>query len=165
MVRGALLLGLAVVLGVVLLNTFDDGTDPFAQNLVASDGTTTTTGKPAPATTTTTVVTTPTLRPAGEVKVLPANGTSINRFGARVGDKLKQSSFNVLSAVDSTTKGITATVVYSTQGYELEAADVASKLGLAPTVVQSGAPPINAEELRGANVIVVAGSDLTSSIP
>jgi hypothetical protein len=165
MARGALLLGIAVILGVTLLNTFDDGTDPFAQNLVAASPTTTTTAEPPPATTTTTAAARPALRPPAEVKVLPANGTSVNRFGARVGDELKKSAFNVLSAVDTTSKGITATVVYSTPGYEAEAVDVAAKLGLPATAVQAGTPPIQASELRGANVVVVAGADLTSKIP
>jgi hypothetical protein len=166
MARGALLLAIAVVLGIVLLNTFDDGEDPFAQNLVAANTTTSTTTTTAPpATTTTSAPAKPALRAPADVKVLPANGTNVNRFGARVGDKLRQSGYNVLSAVDSTTKGVTATVVYSTQGYEAEAADVATRLGLTAAAVRAGAPPIESGDLRGANVIVVAGTDLASSIP
>jgi hypothetical protein len=149
----------------VLLNTFDDGTDPFTQDLVAAQATTTTTTEAPPATTTTTAPTAPTLRAPADVKVLPANGTSVNRFGARVGDRLKMSGFNVLSAVDTTTKGIATSAVYSTPGYEAEAVDVASKLGLPATAVQAGAPPVRADEIRGANVIVVGGADLTSKIP
>ena len=56
------------------------------------------------------------------------------------------------------------TVVYSTAGYEADAVDVAAKLGLPPTVVQAIAPPVKAVELRGANVIVVAGTDLTDRL-
>jgi hypothetical protein len=165
MARGALLLGIAVILGVALLNTFDDGTDPFAQHLVAVDTTTTTTTAAAPATTTTTQPATPALRAPADVKVLPANGTGVNKFGARVGDELRKSGFNVLSPVDSTTKGVTASVVYSTPGYEAEAADIASKLQLPATAVQATAPPIKPDELRGANVVVVGGTDLESRIP
>ena len=98
------------------------------------------------------------------MKVLPANGTGVNKFGARVGDELKKSGFNVLSPVDSTTKGVTTSVVYSTAGYEADAVDVAAKLGLPPTAVQAIAPPVKAVELRGANVIVVAGTDLTNRL-
>jgi hypothetical protein len=165
MARGALLLAIAVVLGVVLLNTFDDGKDPFAEGLVATDTTTsTTTTIAAPATTTTSTAAKPTLHASGDVKVLPANGTNTNRFGARVGDKLKASGFNVLSAVDSTPKGVAASVVYSTPGYEADAADIASKLGLAAAAVKTGAPTVSSSDLRGANVIVVAGTDLISKI-
>ena len=58
MLRGALLLAIAVVLGVVLLNRFDNGTDPFAQSLTASGkATTTTTTTAAPPVTTTTAAT------------------------------------------------------------------------------------------------------------
>ena len=85
MLRGALLLAIAVVLGVVLLNRFDNGTDPFAQSLTASGkATTTTTTTAAPPVTTTTAATAaPRLRAPADVKVLPANGTGVNRFGAR----------------------------------------------------------------------------------
>jgi LytR cell envelope-related transcriptional attenuator len=165
MLRGALLLAIAVVLGVALLNTFDDGTDPFAQSLVASGATTsTTTTIAAPEATTTTTAAASPLRAPADVKVLPANGTGVNKFGARVGDELKKSGFNVLSPVDSTTKGVEASVVYSTAGFEADAIDVAAKLGLPPTVVQAVAPPVKAVELRGANVIVVAGTDLTNRL-
>jgi hypothetical protein len=166
MLRGALLLAIAVVLGVALLNTFDDGTDPFAQSLLAAGATTsTTTTTVAPeAPTTTTTAPAPPLRAPADVKVLPANGTDVNKFGARVGDELKKSGFNVLSPVDSTTKGVEASVVYSTAGYEADAVDVAAKLGLPPTVVQAIAPPVKSVELRGANVIVVAGTDLTTRL-
>jgi LytR cell envelope-related transcriptional attenuator len=166
MLRGALLLAIAVILGVALLNRFDNGTDPFAQNLAASGRatTTTTTAAAPPETTTTAAAAAPRLRAPADVKVLPANGTGVNRFGARVGDELKKSGFNVLSPVDSTTKGVTTSVVYSTAGYEADAADVATKLGLPPTAVQAAAPPVKSVELRGANVIVVAGSDLTSRL-
>jgi hypothetical protein len=165
MLRGALLLAIAVILGVVLLNTFDDGKDPFAQSLLAAGGkvTTTTTAAP-PEVTTTTAAAAPTLRAPADVKVLPANGTGVNKFGARVGDELKKSGFNVLSPVDSTTKGVTTSVVYSTAGYEADAVDVAAKLGLPPSAVQAIAPPVKAVELRGANVIVVAGTDLTTKL-
>jgi hypothetical protein len=165
MLRGALLLAIAVILGVTLLNTFDDGKDPFAQSLLAAGGkvSTTTTLAP-PEVTTTTAAPAPALRAPADVKVLPANGTGVNKFGARVGDELKKSGFNVLSPVDSTTKGVTASVVYSTAGYEADAVDVAAKLGLPPTAVQAIAPPVKAVELRGANVIVVAGTDLSNRL-
>jgi hypothetical protein len=166
MLRGSLLLAIAVVLGVVLLNRFDNGTDPFAQSLTASGrATTTTTTTTAPPVTTTTAATAaPRLRAPADVKVLPANGTGVNRFGARVGDELKKSGFNVLSAVDSTTKGVTTSVVYSTAGYEADAADVAAKLGLPASAVQAATPPVKSGDLRGANVIVVAGADLSGRL-
>jgi hypothetical protein len=170
MLRGALLLAVAVILGVALLNRFDTGTDPFAQRLSASGRattTTTTTAATAPPQTTTTAAAAAAaarLRAPADVKVLPANGTGVNRFGARVGDELKKSGFNVLSPVDSTTKGVATSVVYSTAGYEADAADVAAKLGLPPTAVQAAAPPVKSTELRGANVIVLAGADLNSRL-
>ena len=92
MLRGALLLAIAVILGIALLNTFDDGRDPFAQSLLASGATVTTTTTAAPPeVTTTTAKSSPALHAPADVKVLPANGTGVNKFGARVGDELKKS--------------------------------------------------------------------------
>jgi hypothetical protein len=167
MVRGALLLAIAVILGVVLLNTFDKGTDPFAQDLVAAGKPTTTTSeaKTPEATTTTTTSAATTLRAAADVKVLPLNGTGVNRFGAKVGDKLKTFGFNVLAADDATNKPVATSAVYFAAGYEAEARDIASKLGLAPDAVKSGTPPAKTQALNlGGNVTVVAGADLTSRI-
>lgn len=162
MVRGALLLAIAVVLGVVLLNTFDDGKDPFAQDLVSAGQTTTsTTEADAPVPTTTTVAT-PTVRPPAEVKILALNGTAIRGLGARLRDELTLSGFNLLAPDDSTdaNKPIPTTLVYSTPGYESEAADVATRLNLPANAVQTGAPPANPQAIAlGPNVIVVAGAD------
>jgi hypothetical protein len=50
--------------------------------------------------------------------------------------------------------------VFSTPGYENEAADVATRLSLAATALQTGAPPAKAQAMAlGPNVIVVAGAD------
>jgi hypothetical protein len=163
MVRGALLLAIAVILGVVLLNTFDDGEDPFAQNLVAAGQTTTTTTTEveAPVATTTTVAA-PAVRPPADVKILALNGTAVRGLGARLRDELAVSGFNVLAPDDSTdaNKPIPTTLVFSTPGYENEAADVATRLSLAATAVQTGAPPAKPQAMElGPNVIVVAGAD------
>ena len=165
MVRGALLLAIAVVLGVVLLNTFDDGTDPFAQNLVASGTTTTTTTEAAPAATTTTTV-----DGAGAARAGRRQGAARQRHErepVRRARRRRAEEVGLQRAVRGRLHDARASprrVVYSTPGYEAEAADVAAKLGLPPTAVQAGAPPIKPDELRGANVIVVAGADLTSRI-
>jgi hypothetical protein len=162
MVRGALLLAIAVILGVVLLNTFDDGEDPFAQNLVASGQTTTTTTVVEAPVATTTTVAAPAARPPAEVKILALNGTAVRGLGARLRDELTASGFNLLAPDDSTdaNKPIAATLVYSTPGYEREAADVATRLSLPPTAVQTGAPPAKPQAIAlGPNVIVVAGAD------
>jgi len=162
MVRGALLLALAVALGVVLLNTFDEGEDPFAQDLVAAGQTTTsTTAVEAPAPTTTTVAP-PATHPAAEVKVLALNGTSARGLGARLRDELKTFGFNLLAPDDSTdeNKPIPATLVFSTPGYEADAADIAKRLNLPESAVKSGPPPAKSQALElGPNVIVVAGAD------
>jgi hypothetical protein len=169
MLRGALLLAVAVLLGVVLLNTFDTGKDPFAEGLVAADRQTTTTPPPEEAepTTTTSAPPPPTsapLRAPAQVRVLPLNGTTVNGLGARLADQLKQAGFNVLAADDASRKPVATSAVYSTPGFEAEARDIASRLGLQPNAVQAGTPPASQQALRGANVIVVAGTDLSTRL-
>src|SRR5207302_6055996 len=113
MLRGALLLAIAVILGVVLLNTFDDGKDPFAQSLVASGAkATTTTTAAAPEVTTTTAAATPALRAPADVKVLPDNGNGVNKFGTRVGEESKKTGLHELSPADLPTQAGTTSVDY-----------------------------------------------------
>jgi hypothetical protein len=162
MLRGALLLAVAVVIGVVLLNRFDTSSDPFSRPVVAAKQTTTTTSK-APAVTTTTPQAAPTsARAVSSVKVLPANGTSVQGAGARAALFLKAAGYNVLSAVDATVKAVSTTAVYASAGYEVDAREVAAKLGLPATVVRTGTAPVATKDLRGANVVVVIGNDVAN---
>ena len=159
--RGAVLLAVAVVLGIVLLQAFDTG-DPLGQAVSSGDSndtvptTLSNSGTVAPTTTTTL----PT-RPPGEVKVLVANGTAIRGLGSRTSDALKALTYNVLSPTDTTRALETTSIQYDT-GFETEARAIATTLGLPVAVVV----PLNSpavDDARGANVIVLLGADVSQS--
>ena len=93
-VRGLALLTVAVVLGIILLNSADN-----------PRGTTLATGKaPRPVVTVSTLPTPTTVlaRSPHDVKVFPANSTSVNGAGARVGNTLKAAGYDVLAATSVT---------------------------------------------------------------
>ena len=151
--RGAALLAVAVLLGVVALQAADD-TPP--ERVAADDRTpatrprdTTTSSRPSP--------TTAPVRPPREVKVLSANGTAVRGAAGRVRDTLRAQGYNVLAPGDA--RRTDTTNVFSTPGYEREAEAVAQVLDLPPGSVRPlPSPPPT--DVRGANVVVVVGLDL-----
>jgi LytR cell envelope-related transcriptional attenuator len=155
--RGAGLLVVAVVLGVILLNRTDSG-NPFDQPVVAgsSRGSHTTTTVALPVETTTT---TAPLRPPAQVKVLAANGTSVKGLAGQVKDKLTAAGYNALAPTDTSAKPVVASAVYFTAGFDHEAAAVAVLLGLPATAVKPMPAPPPVAALQGANVLVVIGQD------
>ncbi len=154
--RGAAVLVVAVVIGIVLLNKVDD---PVRQVSAGGGGSTT------EETTTTTVVTpVPTTlpaRPPAEVKVLSANGTKVNGAAGKTRDALKALGYNVLSPIEAK-RPVEASVVFFTPGFDREAQTVAQALKLQPTSVQPlpAADALPVSDLRGANVVAVVGPDL-----
>lgn len=157
--RGAVLLTVAVVLGIVLLNAADD---PRPDRVTAAgpddDTSDTTTTLVAP---TTTVVTVP-LRPPPEVKVLAANATSVKGVARKVTDQLKAGGYNVLSPTDA--KPAAASAVYFTGDYQREAETLAAALGLPTTVVAALPVPPPLTDARGANVVVLVGPELAQRV-
>lgn len=164
--RGAVIIGLAVLVGFLLLRSSDDGggdiqvaTQP---DVTAPDDT-----EPLPTIATTT--TTPIKAPK-DVKVLVVNGTTVAGAAARVAQPLKVAGYNVLRAVDASpaikaaTK--TSTVYYVTKEFEREARALQSALALPatqPVVVVPTPPP--AAEATTANVVIVVGPDLAKAGP
>ncbi|HVM03320.1 MAG TPA: LytR C-terminal domain-containing protein [Acidimicrobiales bacterium] len=140
--RGAVLLAVAVILGVVLLNAADDpGPDRVATGASGSGedgsaGTTTTTLPP------TTLATVPP-RPPAEVKVLSTNGTAVKGVAGRARDILQAQGYNVLAPTDAQ-RATASNVFFTSAEFEREAQAVASALGLPPTVVAPypTAPPV-----------------------
>ena len=156
--RGALVLVVAVIIGIVLLNKVDE--PPDRQISAGGDS-----GDDTEETTTTALaVPVPTTAPArqpGEVKVLSANGTRVNGAAGRVRDVLKALGYNVLSPIE-TKSPVQSSVVYYTAGFDREAQVVAQVLKLQSTAVQP-LPAANAlpvSDLRGANVVAVVGPEL-----
>ncbi len=160
--RGALLLAVAVVLGVVLLNSFDRvPTTDVDAILEGLDRTTTTVaGDPAgtaPAVTSTTRAS----RAPGDVTVLVANGTDIRGLAGATATALKGIGYNTLSPTD-TSRTVDATKVLFSNGFEAEARAVATSLQLPPTAVEAATPasPPPIADTLGANVIVLLGGDV-----
>ena len=155
--RGALLLGAALVLGIVILQEFDS--PQFTTRVDTASPTTTTTRRQGSVS----VVPTPTtkaLRPADQVKVLAANGTVTSGLGARTTTLLQQQNYNALSPIDAT-RTVEATQVQYKPDFEAEARAVAQLLQLPASSVRvmEDSPPV--ADTRDADIVVIIGPDLT----
>ena len=168
--RGALLLAVAVVLGIALLNRFDrvPTSDSVDVDSILDDlNTSTTAGDGSTATTAPATTTTRASRPPGEVTVLVANGTDIRGLAGATATALKAIGYNTLSPTDS--RPVDVTKVQFSPGYEAEALAVATSLQLPPTAVEAANPanPPPVTDTLGANVVVLLGADVartTSSV-
>jgi hypothetical protein len=155
--RGALLIGVAVLLGLLLLQKVDTGKGP-ATNLSQSTNTT--------AAPTTVAQSTTTTRPPSAVKVLVANGTTTSGIAATAQRTLTQLGYNALAAVDATTaaKAVKrSTTVYYAAGYDTDARKIASSLGMTPAPPIAPMPaPLPVTDLKSSNVLVLIGPDYAS---
>ena len=157
--RAVLLLSVAVVIGIVLLNT----SSHTGQTVSAG---TRTTVPPTPVTTLPPVTTTVPVRAPADVKVLPANGTSVNQAGSRLGTELQSAGYNVLAAVSATSSSVSSTTVYYQPGYDREAQILAtSVLALSAGAVQPIPSPPPVSDTKGAAIVVLLGSDLAKPPP
>jgi LytR cell envelope-related transcriptional attenuator len=179
-VRGLIVLGVAVLIGFLLLaNAGDDGStnvttsgpsdNTTAEGSEGEDGGTPTTaangggsGATVPNSTTTTAAKgggqpTGTTRAPASVSVVVLNGSGgIKGVAGAATDKIKAKGYKTLEAGNAAP--VDKTVVYYTQGFQADANAVAGVLGLAPTSV-SAAPANPPAGSTGANVIVVLGKD------
>lgn len=169
--RGALLLLVAVVLGIVLLNKTDDTPSTTVAQTETSeprgdengdDGPVTT----APPTTNTTLA----AHQPSEVKVLAVNGTSTAGIGGKAKDVLLGAQYNALTPTDAKTKPVQTTAIYFAPGYQADAASIALLLKAPPTTVAPMPADRNAllkdpRNGAAANVIVLVGNDIAGSLP
>lgn len=170
-VRGALLLGVAVILGIVLLQQFDSEIDTGGGQVAATsvpvtnEITTTTTTRRSTGLTSVPQVTPTTarVRAKAEIKVLVANGAGVRGLGAATTNALKNAGYTTLTPTDANTQ-VEKTAIQFADGYEAEARELAGLIGQPATVVaRLAAPPVPAAEIDGANVIVILGVDVTTS--
>ena len=165
--RGALLLAVAVILGIVLLQQFDapdiPSSDVSATSLPDADETTTTrrVGLTTVAPTPTTVART---RAKAEVKVLVANGAGVRGLGASTTAALRDKGYtNTAAPTDTTTSPIDKTAIQFVEGYEPEARELAGVLSLPITVVtRLASPPVATADIGDAKLIVILGVDATT---
>lgn len=165
--RGALLLAVAVILGIVLLQQFDSGVDTGARvstdTSPPSEDSTTTTRRVGLTTAPATPSTTAAPRPKGEVKVLVVNGAGVRGLGAATTTALRNLGYATLTPTDAT-GSVEKTSVQYADGYEPEAREVAAALSLPATVVvRATSPPVAPADLGDAKVVVVLGADVTTS--
>ena len=160
--RGAALIAVAVVVGFVLLQQTDD--EPRVTT-VATETPSTTVRRVIP---TVAPTTTAPVRAPRDVRVLVINGTRVSGAGTRVTAPLKSRGYNVLSPVDATA-GIKAenrqsAVYFTSREFEREALELQRALELPekPVELLPTNPPLTAGELRGANVVILVGEELTT---
>jgi|HubBroStandDraft_1064217.scaffolds.fasta_scaffold141320_2 hypothetical protein len=166
--RAAAIVVLAVALGVILLQV---GTRPpaglSASAVTVPTGTATTvphtTATTAPGHTGSTTTTTAPLDRAN-VKVLVANGSSVNGAANSYTTVLAHQGWGTLTAVTADAKVATTSVYYGS-GQQVAAADIASALALPPASVQALTAAVPVAGTAGANVVVLIGTDLASKAP
>jgi hypothetical protein len=149
------LLVVAVVVGVLCLQV---GARPTVDTGASSSGPTTTTTVPRPTTSTTTTTT----APNASVKVVVANGGTVNGAAAFFTTKLHADGWSTLTPTNATP--VTASAVYYAAGQQQPAEAIATKLGLASTVVHPIATVTPAVGITGADVVLIVGPDLSSQV-
>ncbi len=170
-VRGALLLGVAVIIGIVLLQQFDGGIDTgggatvSATSVPRAAATTTSTTRRV-GLTTVPLATTTTAKPRAksEVKVLVANGAGIRGLGAATTTALKALGYATATPTDTTGGNVEKTSIQYADGYEAEAREVAAALSQPATVVaRMSSPPVAPADLDDSKVVVILGLDVANT--
>lgn len=155
--RGALLIGVAVILGAaLLLKSFDTG-GPLS------------TGKPGATPTTRSSAASPTSSTApvahnpAEVKVLVLNGVDPKKTIEKpASEALNAANYTTLTGSEAKAT-VTASAVYFLPGYEADAQAIATKLGMPATSVKALPTPLPEAiaDPKDAMVVAVVGPDST----
>jgi hypothetical protein len=173
-VRGALLIGVAIVIGLLLLwrGHDDDGSTISAEGgtpvaTTAATGGTTPDGSPVTTPGETTAAPPSTHAPA-QVSVLVANGTGTSGGASAVSQRLMPKGYGVLPAANAGSSDVPRTVVYYREGFDADAAQIARDLGVPEASVggmlepMPATPPVAEKALESAQtaqVLVVLGVD------
>jgi hypothetical protein len=164
--KALVLIVVLVVIGVVILNKTGSSSTPARTAGTGHHGTTgstTTTTLPAPSTTTT-----PALAPA-QVKVQVLNGVLTGNLASQWSTKLKSRFGYVTELPDNATAKVPTSIIYViTPGYQAEAIQLATAVGLTasavyPTIPPPASAPIPTAERSTANLVLMIGPDLASS--
>jgi hypothetical protein len=165
--KGAALLVVAIVIGVVLLHTAPANTTTIS----TGPSTPATTKAPRPArtraTTTTapapTTSTVPQPHPPAQVHVAVANGSGVSGLAGRIRAQLNSAGYNTTTPALNAPAPVAATTVYYVAGYQPDALAVATgQLSLTAGAVKPmpTPPPVPAAQISGVEVLVIAGSDI-----
>lgn len=161
--KGAGLIAVAVVIGVVLLHTAPQPETITASSPVTQPPVTKapkTTEPPAPTTTTI-----PPPRPTSQVHVEVANGTQVIGLGGKIRSQLSTDGYNTdKPALDAPTKDHTTSQIFFQPGFQSDALQLASTLSVAATaVVPMPTPPPVPQSLTGVDILLIAGTDIAGS--
>lgn len=156
--RAAMLLGVAVLLGLVLLNTTDAPPGRVTTATTTDGGATDTTEAGSEEENAVDVA--PVARPPGEVNVLVANATRTSGAAAAITERLRVAGYHTRPPTDAPKED--ASIVHFTSGYELEAQVIAEALELPPTAVQPMPTPAPVSNLNEAHVLVLVGPELVN---
>lgn len=167
--KGLVIIGGAVVVGLAVFASFGTPTTATGGSPPDTEASRTKVTVP-PVTVPEATTTSMPLRDPKDVKIVVANGTSTSGGSKKIIDALKPACFAVQLPVDATAKVKAekrpTTTVYSTPGYEREAAQITTRLGLQTTA--NAALPPDLPIPKGApayNVLVLVGQDLLDSPP
>jgi len=165
---GAILIAVAVIIGVVLLHTA-----PSSVTTVSASANPPTTKAPhvtrprttVPNSTLPSIASTtaaPQAHPPGQVKIAVANGSGVPGLAGRIRAQLNSAGYNTsVPALNAAATPTTA--VYYVSGYGPDATAIATgQLSLPAGVVKPmpNPPPIAASQIPGVQVLVVAGTDI-----
>ena len=162
--RGAVLVAVAVVIGLLLLRDDDSSTTQVAVGSDTAAEVDEGTVQPEtdaddPAETTTSTTAAP--RDPAEVKVLVANGSGTNGAAGGTTDALE--ALGYVTATPSNAERVASTVVYYTTGFQAEAEALAAAIGAPPESVTPMPAVAPVDDLQLANVLVHLGPDLVSA--
>lgn len=156
--RAAMLLGVAILIGLLLLNTGDADAPRVTTGTTLDDASSPpVTGdddEPADASAA--------ARPPGEVKVLSANATRTEGAAGKVTEKLRVAGYLVVVPPTDAPRQ-DATLIHFTPGYEMEAQIIAEVLGLPLPSVRPLPTPAPIPDLRDAHVLVLVGPELANA--
>jgi hypothetical protein len=184
-VRGAIVIGIALVIGFLLLQQGVGDDDLLVQSEAASNpdlGTTggddgaetgsetgeadtdaTVTTDPSNAGSVPSATTLPAPRPANEVKVTVANAARVDGAAGRATEQLRALGYTTLEAANAEEAADTSTLFYA-EGYEAEALAMASEIGLDPANIAPMPDPIPVSEPPAdANIVLLLGRDLAQT--
>jgi len=156
--RGALLIAIAVIIGIVLLQVIDDGTSgPIGDGgSVSAGGTTDTTtpGSDTESSSTTSTTAAAPVKPPAEVAVLVLNGSGRPGAAMAQSNALKGRGYQTLTPTDAPDR--TGNIVYFKPGFDRECTTVASAVDGAPRVEPLPNPPPTGSET--ASCVVILGA-------
>lgn len=158
-VRGALLVAVAVLVGVVLLGKgFDTGFLPSTSETPSERADDDDEDDAAGTTTSTTA--TPVTHAANEVRVIILNSTGPSGSAGTATTVLNGLGYVTLEGANAVDRNVQVTAVYATPGFEADAAAIAGHLSITAAPQPMPTPP-PAPAGTDVNVVIVLGADFT----